>query len=371
MKKLFFSLVGLGIFFFSMNLHAQGIIKFEKIDHNFGSIKEEGGPAQVIFEFTNTGNKPLVVNNVQPSCGCTTPTWSKEPIAPGKTGNITASYDPNNRPGKFDKTINVYTDGQPNQLVLRIMGEVIPRQRGVNDWYPAEIGSLRMTNRNVYFNQVYHDGKASQKFTLYNQADKPVSINVAQTLAGIPKHITLDIPQNIISPKDSIQLNITFDATKQSDWDYVSSQFVINTDDSNQAMKLLYVGGNVVENFGNITNESKLPMLQFDRTRHDFGKINQNTNNTTTFKISNNGNAPLIIRKTKASCGCTAGQPQKTTLAPGESTAMSVTFASGTKQNKQNQTVTIITNDPAQPRTTLYIEAEVMIPAGSQPSGNK
>ncbi|MCU0447046.1 MAG: DUF1573 domain-containing protein [Microscillaceae bacterium] len=362
MKKLLFVLWGLSLF--ALNGFAQGIIKFEKTDHNFGSIKEENGPAQVSFEFTNTGTSPLTVTNVQPSCGCTTPTWTKEAIAPGKTGIITASYDPVNRPGRFDKTINVYTDGQPNQLVLRIMGEVIPRPRGINDWYPNEIGSIRVVNRNVYFNQVYHDGKATQKLTFYNQSAKPITINVAQTLTSAPKHILLEIPKNVIQPQDSVQIQVTFDATKQSDWDYVSSQVVFNTDDSNQPMKLFYIGGNVVENFGNITAQTKLPLIKFDRTRHDFGKVNQNTNNTTTFKLINEGNAPLIIRKTKASCGCTAGQPQKTTLAPGESTNIDVTFASGTKQNKQNQTVTIISNDPANPRTTLYIEADVIAPAG-------
>lgn len=61
---------------------AQGIIAFEKETHEFGSIAE-GVQATFEFKFKNTGNQPVIINNVQSSCGCTTPDWTKEPILPG------------------------------------------------------------------------------------------------------------------------------------------------------------------------------------------------------------------------------------------------------------------------------------------------
>ena len=68
---------------------AQGKAKivFEQTEHNFGSFKESDGVQSTTFKFKNEGAVPLVLNNVRPSCGCTTPKWSREPIAPGASGD--------------------------------------------------------------------------------------------------------------------------------------------------------------------------------------------------------------------------------------------------------------------------------------------
>jgi hypothetical protein len=70
----------------------------------------------------------LVINRVQASCGCTTPTWTKEPIEPGKSGSIVVTYNPLGRPGIFVKTITVYSNATDEQTVLIIKGDVIPKQ---------------------------------------------------------------------------------------------------------------------------------------------------------------------------------------------------------------------------------------------------
>lgn len=103
------------------------VITFEKLLHDFGKIKEQDGTVTYSFKFTNTGNAPLVINRVHASCGCTTPTWTREPIMPGKTGTITAAYNPLNRPNAFLKTISVFTNADTKATVLSIKGDVIPR----------------------------------------------------------------------------------------------------------------------------------------------------------------------------------------------------------------------------------------------------
>lgn len=339
-----------------------GKLVFEKSAHDFGQIKEENGPAEVTFEFTNTGTAPIKLTKVKASCGCTTPTWTQEEIAPGKVGIIKASYDPTNRPGVFDKTITVNTNGQPEVVYLKIKGKVIPRPKGIADYYPAEMGNLRMKSRNIFFQKVLHDSKAEQDFVLYNQGDKPIKIDMVNSFAKLKYFLTATANKTTIAPKDSATLHFVYDAAKRKDWDYVSDLFTLYTDDTQQPNKSLYVSATIVENFGNITNDTPLPMIQFDKTKHSFGQINQNTRNTTSFTLKNAGNAPLLIHKTKASCGCTASQPKKTTLAPGESTSIDVTYSSGTKKGKQRQTVTVICNDPAKTTTRLTIEADVLEP---------
>lgn len=101
---------------------------FKKTEHNFGTIKEEIGSVSTQFEFTNTGKSPLIIQRVSASCGCTTPSYTKEPILPGKKGTISATYSTVRRPGTFNKTIRVYTNVPDTVYVLAIKGNVTPKQ---------------------------------------------------------------------------------------------------------------------------------------------------------------------------------------------------------------------------------------------------
>ena len=92
--------------------------------HDFGDIKEADGSATHSFTVLNNGELPLVISRVIASCGCTTPEWTNEPIAPGKTGEVTVTYDTKGRPGAFVKTISVYSNGKTGNYVLTIKGDV-------------------------------------------------------------------------------------------------------------------------------------------------------------------------------------------------------------------------------------------------------
>jgi hypothetical protein len=112
---------------FAFTSNAQGALKFKQEKHDFGTITE-GTVATYSFEFTNTGKTPVVISNVQPSCGCTTPEWTREPVMPGKTGKVTASYNSAGRPGNFNKTVTVMNNGQMSQIVLSIQGSVAAKR---------------------------------------------------------------------------------------------------------------------------------------------------------------------------------------------------------------------------------------------------
>lgn len=96
-------------------------VKFQKDAHDFGTVAE-GPSAEHIFQFTNTGKEPVIIQKVQPSCGCTTPDWTKEPVLPGKTGIVKASYGTQGRPGQFTKTLTVISNA--GTKVLTISGNV-------------------------------------------------------------------------------------------------------------------------------------------------------------------------------------------------------------------------------------------------------
>jgi hypothetical protein len=103
---------------------AQPKISFGEIGHEFGNVAEQGGLATYTFTFTNTGTEPLLVSQATASCGCTTPQWTREAIAPGKSGTVTVSYDPSGRPGPFHKTITVLSNAG-EATILNIKGVVV------------------------------------------------------------------------------------------------------------------------------------------------------------------------------------------------------------------------------------------------------
>lgn len=100
-------------------------VKFVKVVHDFGAVKESVGFVTTDFEFKNAGKAPVVITGAQASCGCTTPSYTKEPVVPGKKGVITARYSTTGRPGNFNKTISIYTNIPDTVYVLTIKGNVI------------------------------------------------------------------------------------------------------------------------------------------------------------------------------------------------------------------------------------------------------
>lgn len=103
----------------------KAVITIPVKEYNFGKVKEADGKVSHVFEIKNTGNAPLVITRVMSSCGCTVPTYDKEPIAPGKSSKITVTYDPAGRVYPFVKTISIYSSGKEGPEVITIKGEVI------------------------------------------------------------------------------------------------------------------------------------------------------------------------------------------------------------------------------------------------------
>ena len=125
MKKFGLILLGLCISFGAMS---QAVIEFEADTHDFGKFYEQDGEVSVEFKFTNTGDAPLLITNVQAGCGCTRPTWTRTPVEPGESGVILVMYNPRGRPGAFNRAITVTTNMPEPTTRIWIRGEVIRRE---------------------------------------------------------------------------------------------------------------------------------------------------------------------------------------------------------------------------------------------------
>lgn len=105
-------------------------IKFDKTRHDFGNIHAGRGPVKAVYEFTNTGDEPLVIVSVtNGGCGCTKPSFSLEPVRPGQKGQVTITFDPRGRSGEFNREVKVKTNakGKGARPKLQFSGVVVPK----------------------------------------------------------------------------------------------------------------------------------------------------------------------------------------------------------------------------------------------------
>ena len=101
----------------------QAIIKFDNEWHDFGTLLQ-GEVVTYSFHFTNTGNMPLIISSVKSSCGCTVGDYPREPIAPGKTGDIKVTYNSSGHHGFQSRFLTVMSNTNPAKTTLRIKGTV-------------------------------------------------------------------------------------------------------------------------------------------------------------------------------------------------------------------------------------------------------
>jgi hypothetical protein len=100
------------------------VIAFEEEVFEFGQVSQ-GEKVQHSFVFTNTGKTNLIIASASGSCGCTVPSWPKEPIAPGETGTIDVVFDSNGKQGQQNKTVTLVANTLPNKTVIALKGEVL------------------------------------------------------------------------------------------------------------------------------------------------------------------------------------------------------------------------------------------------------
>jgi hypothetical protein len=353
MKKIFFLIV---LFASVQFVGAQPKIEFEKTTHDYGSIKEDAGLAKTEFKFTNTGDKPLILNNVRASCGCTTPKWTREPVAPGKTGSIEVSYNPKNRPGAFTKSVNVYSNSSPSITVLTIKGKVEPRELTLEEKYPRVMGDTRWKTNYLNFGSVLNTDTVTKELEIWNPSDKPVVMGIYRT----PASMDVSFEPDTIQPKEFGKMVIEFRAPERNVYGRVYDRIYLKI--NNERDNTYSVGSslNIQEDFSHLTEEElkNAPVAKIDKNIFDFGTINEGEKVEHVFKLSNNGKRDLLIRNVKASCGCTAVKHENT-VKPGETTDISVVFNSRGKRGRQNKSITITTNDPKNPTIVLRVMGTV------------
>jgi len=347
------------ILFISMGLQAQiGNIEFEKTTHDFGKIKEEINYATYTFKFTNTGDADLKLLNVRTSCGCTAPYYSKEPVKPGKQGEIKIKYHTTRRPGAFRKsiTITINNPDHPN-MVLFIKGFVIPKSKTKGDFYPVSVGNLKMMSNHLAFNEITTTETRTDSMKIYNSWGHPMNISFKQ----IPPHLQVSVSENPLGIGNEGYIIVTYNAAEKKDYGLVYDRIAIQTNDNVQPLKTLTISARIGQDFSGMNEKDmkKAPKIVFTTNKHDFGKLKSGAVVKYNFEFKNEGKKPLDILKIKTSCGCTTTQLAQKTYKKGKTGNIEVIFNTSGRKGKQHKTITVITNDPKNSEIVLNLSGEL------------
>jgi len=343
-------------------------LTFKQTEHDFLKIRETGGNITHRFTYENRSKSNISIIMIENSNRSVAVNFSRDTIHPkiGK-GSIDVTLSPYNLPGVFNHTIYVKTieNGVNQNYALTIKADIEPRQRPKEEIYGMREGNLRYKTNSLRYENLTATSVIVDTFFIYN-----VDSNVMTfTYKNLPNAFKiLSMPEKL-APQEEGKIVFEYSAAVKNDWGNVWDRVTIITNDLDRPGKTLYVTGTIYDDFASLTPQQKAnaPIVVVDNVEYSFGTATEGDEITHDFKISNTGKSTLYIRKLKASCGCTAATPDKTELAPGESTITKVVFRTHGKKGRQASTVDLITNDPTQPKITLKVTG-MLNPKPTQPT---
>lgn len=166
-------------------------ITFDKLTHDYGTINEDSDLRICVFRFINHQKSPVAISHVQSSCGCAVPQYTKKAIPAGGSGEIRIAYNPQGRPGRFNRSIIVSFSGQKEKIHLYVKGTVTPGVERKNKAYPYVIGDLQLRTNSLKLKpmqiaqqrsiMVINSGNAPLR-TVFNSSNPSVSANMVPAI---------------------------------------------------------------------------------------------------------------------------------------------------------------------------------------------
>ena len=337
------------------------VITFEKTEHDFGKINEDGGRVSVVFNFTNNGMTPLVLSNVKASCGCTTPTWTKEPVEPGKSGAITVTYNPNGRPGRFQKTVTITSNASEATTRVYIKGEVIPKQAKPVEQFNLPVGALSMKSKTLDLGTIKKGEAKHGELEYKNSSKEEHSVDLNPNPASnqyLATQVTLSKAKANEVGKFIFEIN-TANTKLYGPVETTAYVVVDGKVDKAEAYKLT-IKANIVEDFSQMTTEQKqqAPIIEVMK-EYDLGKIAAGKNHKFVIPVKNNGVTALEIHRAYCNNGdATAKTPRA--IKSGKKGAVTVDInTKGLKPGKYDYNIVLISNDYKNANKTVKLSFEV------------
>lgn len=334
---------------------------------DFGAFTEEQGPVTASFRGVNVGTEPLVVLEARANCGCTTPQYQQVAYAPGDTLSVDVTYDPQGRPGRFKKYVYVDTNTEPMRTKLTIKGVVIGSPATLAGRYPTEFGALRGQAPAALLGVAKKGHVKSVFYNTYNASTQAIT----PEFRDVPAWLEISATPPTVNPGEQCTLDFFVRPDKTPLYGVVADTISIVPDAGAPSYKLPVVV-TIEEDFSTLSDKdlAKAPVVDLPNGRHlalteaDVAAQRDACNGadcrlTFTFPVRNNGKSPLLIRRLQCTEAGVDAAITTTKIGAGKTAQVTVTapLPARTQGHPLSLRLTLITNDPTTPITTLRLTA--------------
>lgn len=337
---------------------AQGILEAKQATIELKNLQADDQPTTVAYTLKNKGNQPVIISRIVSLNPNLKTEWNKEPLAPGKSVELQVTFPSLRFPSPFNYKIILYSNAQNNRLELNLKGNIVDNPAKPTLLYKYDMNGVKFKKTNINFEKIFTWQVVSDTIDFFNTCEETVTLDIQYK----PSHIDVRfIPVEKIEPGQKGILIVTYDAPKKNDYGYNYESLILNINNSRNYANRLTVTANIIEDFSQLSKKEleNAPVISLDRKEIHFGEIKQGEKVNCDFTLTNTGRSTLFIRKTKASCGCTAVTLGKKAIEPGKSTTIRATFDSSGKSGRQYKSITVITNDPPKPEIILTINGNI------------
>lgn len=330
-----------------------GQIRWLSTVHDFGTFSETLGPVSCTFQGVNTGSEPIAVTDCRANCGCTTPIYTRGPIAPGDTLTVKVTYNPSQRPGRFHKQVRVTTNTEPATQVLSIRGTVIGSDQTISMRYPQACGKMRYSSNIISFGETTQGHVLAGALNIYNSTTD----TVIPAVADLPPYINVVFSPKVIPPGEMSVVSFTAYTGRQNGLGLVEDSFKLIPDSKFPEYQAeISTVMTVNEDFSRLTDKerSEAPVARLSTQSLNFAVIDTASTAEQTFTITNLGKSPLTIRRLYSLHKAIKLSNKPGAIRPGKSVTIKVKVDPTLIPDKLlNTKIIVITNDPINPSQSI------------------
>ena len=340
------------------------VIRFDKKIHDFGDVLIAEGPVSCLFTFTNIGTQPIVIHNVISSCGCTTPEWTKEPVRPGATGTIQATFSNDQGPYPFEKTLTVYVGVGASSLerpvVLRLRGVSHEQKKDLDEIFTTKIGPLGLRKVQTSIGYIDQGVVKSDQMQVANLSKGELTVETATATPGL----TVTVTPNPIPARSMARLNYVVDPARMEKTAWGKQKFDVSFRlNGKEYSDKMTVTGVIKDHFDDMTKaqveQAGVPVI--DRSYYEFGEVKKGASVTATYSIRNKGKNPLVIHHIEGQGTAEILTQLPLTVKPGGKADVKARLNTGSLDytGEVIEVLTVITNAPSKPILNLFITGNV------------
>ena len=334
------------------------VLRFEPERVDFGHINESDGIVTRSFTITNTSAEDIILSEIVSTCDCTVADYKNIVIAPKQSFEVKVSYNPLNRPGRFDRPLFIFVEGYDEPFEISIAGRVTPRERTIEEIYFYDMGhGLLFDNTFAGFTYVEHGKHYEERIALYNNSERTMRLRLKQIERS--GAIKVEHPKRV-APHTSADIVFSYALPSSSkQYGSLDDKFEIRVN-GKIGKYTLSAHGIAVDNF-DFYDDILSPRAEYSKKIIKFGDVNPETLPlSATLTLTNSGEAPLAIRDVRCSSAdveCTLHVG--TTIEPGATLATEIVLMpkQGIAEGALSEQVAIVTDDPLSPYQVIRVTA--------------